>query len=56
MKDPCDARNFMPTSAVPRCLVTLDTEGGRDEKAVEAHCLITEDTVADDATTDERRP
>lgn len=30
----------------PRCLIIMDTEGGFSEKAVEVHCLITEDTVA----------
>ena len=32
--------------AAARCLINKDTEGQDFEKAFEAHCLITEDTVA----------
>ena len=41
-----EARNFRKRRAKARCLINKDAEGEIPEKSVEAHCLITEDTVA----------
>ena len=43
---PLKSTPFLQFSRRTRCLTILDTEAGNFEKAVEAHCLITEDTVA----------
>ncbi|MEX1116854.1 MAG: FHIPEP family type III secretion protein, partial [Akkermansiaceae bacterium] len=40
------AINITAGVLIARCLIIKDTEGGIWKKAVEVHCLITEDTVA----------
>ncbi|MGE0413438.1 MAG: hypothetical protein AB7I98_14370, partial [Verrucomicrobiales bacterium] len=37
---------FVAKDFTARCLINKDAEGEIQEKSVEAHCLITEDTVA----------
>lgn len=39
-----------------QCLIEKDTERGETGVAGESRCLIKEDTVADGATTDEKKP